>query len=301
MFAHILVPLDGSSLAEAALPPAAFLAAKAGARVTLLHFIEHDAPPTVHGARHLTTAAEAEQYLAEMARTQLPAGLTVAHHVHTEKSRDVADSLVEHAIELASDLVVMCSHGHGRLRDIVFGSIAQQFVARNTTPVLLLRQTEAGEAASLPYRRLLVPDDGTATHEPGVDVLADLATLCGAAVHFVHVVETLRTLSGTEAVTGAMLPGATRAMLDMAETAAQPHLSEHVRELQARGLAVSMEIRRGEPVAELLAALREKDADLLVLRTHGKAGSAAFWSKSLTPKLAARTMRPLLLVPIKAK
>ena len=54
MFKHILVPLDGSNLSEAALTPAAILAEKFKAPVTLLHVIEQGAPSEVHADRHLT-------------------------------------------------------------------------------------------------------------------------------------------------------------------------------------------------------------------------------------------------------
>jgi nucleotide-binding universal stress UspA family protein len=62
MFKHILVPLDGSKLAEAALPAAVSLAQTFNAPVTLLHIIEQDAPEEVHRERHLTEAREAEAY-----------------------------------------------------------------------------------------------------------------------------------------------------------------------------------------------------------------------------------------------
>ena len=68
MVRHVLVPLDGSELAEAALSAAAATAAAFGARVTLFHVLEEWAPQTVHGQRHLTDAAQAEAYLASVAQ-----------------------------------------------------------------------------------------------------------------------------------------------------------------------------------------------------------------------------------------
>ena len=59
MFKHLLVSLDGSHLAEAALPAALFLARMFGAKVTLFHAIEHGAPQEIHGERHLTDSEEA--------------------------------------------------------------------------------------------------------------------------------------------------------------------------------------------------------------------------------------------------
>ena len=59
MLKHLLVPLDGSRLAEAALPAASFVAGRLGARVTLLHVIERDAPQEIHGERQLSEPEEA--------------------------------------------------------------------------------------------------------------------------------------------------------------------------------------------------------------------------------------------------
>ena len=72
MFKHILLPLDGSQLAEAALPVVVYLADKLKAQVTLLHIIEKNAPASVHGQRHLTNEAEACQYLQEVAEKAFP-------------------------------------------------------------------------------------------------------------------------------------------------------------------------------------------------------------------------------------
>lgn len=63
MFKHILVPLDGSVMSEAALPVAALLAQRTGAALTLIHVVEKNAPSAVHNDRHLVTAEEATAYL----------------------------------------------------------------------------------------------------------------------------------------------------------------------------------------------------------------------------------------------
>ena len=68
MFRHFLIPLDGSRMAEAALPVAAFLAEKFSSRVTLMHVVERNAPREVHGQSHLKNAQEAAVYLRELSQ-----------------------------------------------------------------------------------------------------------------------------------------------------------------------------------------------------------------------------------------
>ena len=85
--AHLLVPLDGSRSAEAALPVASALAARLGASVTLLHVLEHGAAATIHGDRHLHSAETAARYLAEVAASRFAAGVAVRTHVDTGRGR----------------------------------------------------------------------------------------------------------------------------------------------------------------------------------------------------------------------
>jgi len=130
MFKRLLIPLDGSRLAETAIPAAIFVAQKAGSSMVLLHIIEKDAPKSVHGERHLTSTEEAKAYLAEIAKRWIPESIKTDLHVHDLATENVARGIADHLLELHQDTVVMNAHGHGGLRDILFGNIAQQVVAR---------------------------------------------------------------------------------------------------------------------------------------------------------------------------
>lgn len=297
MFTHILVPLDGSGLAEAAVPAAAYLASRLGAGVTLLHVMERDAPPEVHGERHLTGPAEAEAYLADLARRALPGLPSVRRHVHAAEVGDVAGSLVEHVDELNPDLIVMCSHGRGAGKWL-FGSIAQRVIARGTTPVLVITALPDSRPEPFAIRRILVPLDGVPAHEQGLPVAAGLARRCQAAVDLVMVVPTLRTLPGEWAATGRLTPGATRAVLECARAEAEDHLADRVRALAAEGIPVTAEVRRGDPSRTVVAVVQRTGADLLVLGTHGKTGLDAFWAGSVAARIINRLKVPMLLVPV---
>src|SRR5262249_22672930 len=183
MFKHLIVPLDGSRLAETALPAAAFLAVQFNATVTLIHLIERNAPPEVHSDRHLTEPGEAQAYLEEAAGRAFPAGVPVEWHVHTAEITDVARSLVAHAAELQADLIVMCTHGRGGLKTWLFGSIAQQVAGLGVTPILLIHPTEAGEAPPFAGKVVLVPLDGDPAHAAGLPVASQLARVTGGPLH----------------------------------------------------------------------------------------------------------------------
>ena len=298
MLKNILVPLDGSRLAEAALPAAAYLAVRAGAGVTLVHVMEQSAPQTIHGERHLTAVGEAESYLAQAAREAFPANVRVTCHVHVAATTDVVRSLVEHGQDMAPDLIVMCTHGHGRLRGLLLGSIAQRVVAAGRVPVLLIRPRRGNEHPDFACGRMLVPFDGTPEHVRGIEMAAELARVCAGALHLVLVVPTAGTVSARQASASRLMPAAARLMLELASEQAKGPLQEWVERLQRQGLTVSGEVRRGRP-ARVIANLAESaHDDLIVLGTHGRAGAEAFWADSTAAQVLKRSKRPLLLVPV---
>ncbi len=298
MFSRLLVPLDGSRLAEAALPAAACLAGTPGARVILFHVIERNAPQEIHGERHLTGVAEARAYLDGVAARAFPPGIPVDRHVHEGETGSVARSIAGHAGEFGADLVVMCTHGGGGLRGFVFGRIPQQVAAQGATPILLVPPAPPGGGKAFSCGRLLVALDGNPDHEAGLRVAAELAKTAGGEIRLVMVVRTVDTLSGEEAATAKMLPGATQAVLELAEQDARGYLERHQAALTAAGLSASAVVLRGEPSVVIPSAAERTGADLIVLATHGKTGMDAFWSGSATPNVASRSMVPLLLVPV---
>jgi nucleotide-binding universal stress UspA family protein len=298
MFHHLLVPLDGSRLAEAVVPVATSIAARAEARVTLLHVLERDAPQTIHGDRHLSDAAEAQRYLEHVSETVRARGVEVTWHVHERLVNDVPLSVVSHADELGPDLVMLAEHGAPHVRDWLAGTIAQRVVSRGETPVLLVRAT--GHApAELPFERILVPLDGHAEHERGLSPAKDLARAANAALLLLTVVPTVARLHGSAGLAGNLLPGATRAKLDVAVATAQDYLAELGTSLQRDGLDATGYVARGDPLVQICEFCEARRIDTIALGTHGKAGTEAFWHGSLAQRLLRASNCSLLLTPVR--
>lgn len=300
MFRHLLLPLDGSRLAEATLVPAAELARRLGARITLLHVLERNAPAQIHGERHLTNPAEAGEYLARLADGLKAAGVEAGHHSHDVAEAGVAQSITAHAAEYGCDLVALATHGGGGMRDQLFGSIAQQVIGLGSTPVLIVHP-EAPAGAAFQCRRLLVPLDGAEEHESSVPVAAAVAACFGAGVDLLTAVPRRADLAGHRGALGRMLPTAMSALLDAQEHEATQRLKGIAAGLGQAGVATSVKVERGEPAAVILQELTRTDVDLLVLATHTRRGWAAFWSGSVAPRVLAQWQRPILLVRAAAK
>jgi len=297
VFRHILVPLDGSRLAESAVTTAGWLAGKTGALVTLVHVIEKNAPSEVHSERHLVTPDEAAVYLRDVARRPALSGLRVESHVHTVEVSDVARSIFEHSAELAPDLIVMCAHGRGGVKRILFGAIAQQVIMLGSTPVLIVGPS-TDDTKEPEFRTILAPVDGDPGHELGLPIAAKLAETLACTLHLLMVVPTLRDLSGSRSPVSILLPGGTRQELEMESAAARAYVEKRASELSKGGIAVEREALRGDPAHVIIRAARRLSADLVVMGTHGRAGAGAFWEGSVAAEVATRIRAPLLLVPL---
>jgi nucleotide-binding universal stress UspA family protein len=139
----ILVPLDGSPLAEAALSTATDLAKSSGARVVLLRAAEAH---TVPGADRLAEAEvrvvrEAEEYLARIKQRVLTVGVEDVEASVWYGS--AAHAVVEAAKAQKVDLIVMTTHGRSGFGRLILGSVAESVMRGTTTPILLLRDRAA--------------------------------------------------------------------------------------------------------------------------------------------------------------
>ena len=298
MFTHILVPLDGSRLAEAALPAARYLSDRFQMRMTLLHMIEKNAPRSVHGQPHLNNALAAAAYLNDISRRWFPESASVNHHVHTSEVDNVAESITAHANELACDLIVMCSHGRGRALHLMLGSIAQKVIRLDVIPTLLIRPDSGSEYPAFSCRILLVPLDGDSDHEQALSAVLMLAKTCSAAVCMTMVIPRFTTVSGTMAVTSRFLPGTTSRMLEISAQHAASYLRTQAASFQNQGIYTSTQVLRGDPAAVISDLAGKTQADIIVLATHGKSGMEAFWAGSVTHKVCSRSKTPMLLIPV---
>lgn len=160
-FRSILVPLDGSSLAERALEPARTLAQAFGARVTLLRATR----PVQDIAVQLTPmdmplACDIEeitqiedqhtaQYLQKVAAGLSDSGLSI-ECVH--RQGHPADVIHDVAAEIGADLIVITTHGLGGWRRVIFGSIATETIRHAHCPVLVIQVAEPDKRKSAAVR-----------------------------------------------------------------------------------------------------------------------------------------------------
>ncbi len=137
MFKKILVPLDGSKLAEGIVPRVEALAKIHDGEVTLLRVaLAHTFPgadPTEHQVK---VVREAEEYLAKVENNLRSVGVKVKSVVRYGND---AQEIVSHAKERDFDLIAMSTHGRTGIGQFVLGSVATKVLHTATVPVLLCR------------------------------------------------------------------------------------------------------------------------------------------------------------------
>ena len=297
VFTRLLVPLDGSTLAESALSVVVALSRRLPADVTLYHAVERSAPATVHGDRHLTHPAEAEGYLAGVVAWLGERGVAARTRSDADAG-DVASRIAAAASREGADLVVLCTHGSGGLRRVLFGRVAQQVLQRGTVPVLLVPPSAAGREQVFRCRRILVPLDGSQTAEVAIPVASSMAAGFEAEVVLAMVVPTVDTISGERAAAARLMPTAAAAVLDAEAADGVDYLTSVAGRLTARGALVHTAVERGEPVRTLLDVTAAGDIDLIIMATHGRSGVGAVWAGSVAQRLIAQSTKPVLLVRI---
>ena len=296
---NVLVPLDGSRLAEAAVTPAISIARACGSVVTLLHVLERDAPTTVHGERHLMAEAEASAYLADVAGKFEAKGVAVRSIVQADWQREPSTGIVTASETLNADLIVLASHGAGGIRDFLFGRVARQVVRHGTRPVLLIQvRSVADTAEQVSFSTIALSLNGSREAEAAVPVALAIARAFDATLHLISVIPTLGTLNAERAASATLLPGTARAVMDLEEASADDYLLRAVGDLRARGFDATAGVVRGDPAEAVLREVDRVDAGLLALATHGRQGLSGIWSGSVSAKILDRYHGPLLLVRI---
>jgi len=295
MFEHILVPLDGSSLAECVLSHAIALATTHDADVTLLRVLEKQ-PERDRAAfvspldAHLDNVI-AHAYLDELAQRLSQAGVLVETAI---ASGSAAVQIVAYAEQNEIDLIVMSSHGKNGLSSWNMSSVAQKVAARAHRSVMIVHAyvPPSEEVDILTYRRLLVPLDGSQRAECVLPVAASLARAHDAKLVLAHVVrepEMPRQLWTNDEERG---------LLEQFTACRRRRAASYLDGVRQRlPIRADIELRESVDVAGALQEMAEGDAfDLILLSAHGYSGSPRRTHGSVAASLIGYCSMPLLIM-----
>lgn len=310
---RILVPLDGSKLAEQALSHAAALARATSSGLTLIRVVT--APP---GANPLVWAVPvdsttwtyhqkklrlAQEYLASIASRLEAEGTTVQTKL---VQGEAAEQIILHAQQYRETvMIVMATHGRSGLSRWLLGSVAEKILHASPAPLLLIRPEAVdsdGEislfGADLPvYRTILVPLDGSLLAEAALDHAQMLAAATGASLLLVSVAYAFN----DSIVAGRFeIKGRVEVLREHERKRLTAYLSDVAHEIEEAGITVRTQLSEGDPAEEILRAGSLAGADLIVMSTHGRSGLERLWLGSVAMRVAHTAQLPVLLVGIRS-
>jgi nucleotide-binding universal stress UspA family protein len=300
MFRRVLLPLDGSTFAEHALPYAVDAARRAGAEliISLVH-VRHTPVTLDPGMTDALAAWDEEQWEREAAyvnglaaRIAEESGVAVQPRLlHGE----VTPSLEREVRSLDIDLVVMATHGRGGFERAWLGSVADALVRDLTVPVLLVTPADdepLGREGATGYTHLLIALDGS---ERAERCIAPALALTGDAVR----VTLLRAAAPPSGATSPYLPHAIRFSheeLEHRQAQAGEYLAHQAGVLRDAGRDVETAVVIDyHPARAILRYTETHGADIIALATHGRLPPVRLLLGSVTDKVVRASPVPVLV------
>lgn len=295
MSANVLVPLDGSRLAEQALPVAVSLVKQRHGRLELALVHEPIAfDGFVDAPWNAMTESMQDRYMSDKAAEL--SGACEAPVGHVLLHGDIAREICRRSHEVDADVIVMSTHGRTGLARSFSGSIADEVVRASTVPVLLLREPAVG-VAPLVFERIVVPLDDSPASREIFAAAAAMATPGVTRMVLLHIVAPLRYI-----LDGSMPYGYVAGPVD--EPATDSIVANAEQELTGPAADLAMQskcdveprvIVADSPGKAIVDYARMSGADLIAMTTHGR-GASRLLLGSVTDDVLHRADMPMLVL-----
>lgn len=286
----ILVPLDGSPLAESVLPYVAELARCTGAEVEIVTAVSD---VSLWDPIATAVAWEREEELALGYTESQREGLESNGVKATTKvvRGDPAKAIVSAAAEDGSELIALSTHGRSGISRWLFGSVTGRVLENSKAPLLIVRPPEMDHPGGA-INKILVPLDGSELAERVLPMVEELAKDCGSTIVLMQAVPPLTAYPGVEAYAASAVG---EVLTDM-QKKSKEYLNGLVAKLEGKGLKAAAVSTTSLPTESILTAADEVDADLIAIATHGRSGLGRFVLGSVADAVIRRSHRPCLVV-----
>lgn len=264
MGSTFLIPLDGSELGARVLDRMTPLLTEPGARAELLMAITED------------DSGDARRHLQRIQSNLEEVGITVGRHI---RQGDPASEILDLAVKLKPDLIAMSTRGRSGPARWVMGSVAERVMRRAKAPVLLLNPAALErdpESATQPFRKVLVPLDGSERGSRVLAIAGRLARANAASLLLLHVLPPALDNPDARGEAGELLAVAKQ-------------------RVEADGCTATVAIVSGEPADCIITNAEDEQADLIAMTTHGHTGLERWMLGSVAEKVLRGSSVPLLV------
>ncbi len=288
MYERILIPLDGSRLAELALPYAEELAGTFSSEVDLVCVCE----PAESQYRPLH-----QLYIEKMAEL-------MENHIKGDTEVKVksavllgepAEEIVDYAKKSGVNLIIMVSHGRSGIMLWAMGSIINKVLQRISMPMLLIRAKAPSLKVSQGkmFNRILIPLDGSETGEAALPYIGELTKKLEPEVILLQVVapgQHVHTIGGLDYVPF------TEQQVELMRADAKQYLEKVSKKLTGTKGAIKSEVRIGDAAKEIIKLADETNTSLVAISTHGRSGIRQWIFGNVAHKVLQGGNTPILLV-----
>jgi nucleotide-binding universal stress UspA family protein len=295
MFSHILVPLDGSSLAECVLPHAVAMAQAFDARSTLVRVLERSTTTgrlkSVDPLEWQMVKAEVSAYLHNVTTRLQEIGIQAENALLEGQA---AERVLQYVRNRDVELIILSSHGRSGLSGWNVSGVVQKIILRAYVPTMIVRAYRPSfrELTGLRYRRLLVPLDGSQRAECVLPLATMLAYQHESQIILAHVVKR------PEMPRRAPPTSDDIKLAKRVTERNQLEAAKYLEQLKSRlGLNAQIHLLVSDRVAATLHELVEsEEIDLVLLSAHGYSGVAKWPYGSVTVSFIAYGTTPLLIL-----
>jgi nucleotide-binding universal stress UspA family protein len=272
MLGTILVPLDGSPLAESALPIASALAKRCGASLALVRAAYYDSQLSDVGGDHYRAVAEAEAYLNQLLERLSAEGLAVEAEVPYGDAR-AADWILSESASRDAWLVIMATHDREGVDRLLHRGVGLAVVEESKAPVMLVHSSDPALAQRFEAEHpvLAVPLDGSDLSESVLPVATSLAQAIQGELLLVTVAGSAGNRDGA-------------------------YLDGVCRRLESAVTRVTTVVRTGDPAEEISATADEYGVAAVIMATHGRTGLARLALGSVAEAVVHRSTVPAVLL-----
>ena len=272
MFDMIVVPLDGSELAERSLPVASLLAQRMGSTIHLVHVID------IAEKRFQRVYETYMEKVAESVR----AAATQLSVVTDIQTGNPAELIAGKANTEDNSLIVMTRQGHSATKQSSMGSVMQKILRITPRSLLAINalQEDAGETEGI-FRRILLPLEGSEQSEAVIPSIIDIAALFGSEVELLTVLPLSQRRDSGRGYDKVVSAERYLAMVEDSFT--------------KKGVKVTFGVRAGNRIAEVLAASQETEASMVAMTVRGHSTLERIALGTVTDKVMRQTSVPVLL------
>ena len=304
MYTRILVPLDGSGLAEQSMPYVRLLGGAFNIPVDLLNVFDSAVPQFADpdGGLDMTriTASyrtSAETYLAKAKADLKDSGLNITTDA---REGNAADQIISQAEKDPNTLITIVTHGRSGLGRWVLGSVTDKVLHGASNPLLITHaQADGSSPSSVSLKNLIVPLDGSPLADQVLPHVEALAPALGLNVILVRV-----TASADEyyryidmSMGAGIDTGRFEQYAKEAEEEAATYLQKVKTQLDAKGItSVEERLISGNAARAILDLAQETPDSLVAMTTHGRSGVERWVLGSVTDRLVRHSGQPVLVV-----